>query len=97
MEPSLTFMYRYAALRWRSDYNVTLLTFASAYVTQKQRPNRHKLVFSDISTKGENLIVKVREVDGSIRNPTKRELVRAVQMENPWQGNRAHTYAPNYF
>jgi len=68
-----------------------------AYVTQKQRPNRHKLVFSDISTKGENLIVKVREVDGSIRNPTKRELVRAVQMENPWQGNRAHTYAPNYF
>jgi len=62
-----------------------------------QRPPRYRLVFSDISTRGENLVVRVRERDGTLRNPTEEELIRAIQIENPWHKNRQRTIGSQYW
>jgi len=56
-----------------------------------QRKNRYPLVFSDTSKRGENLVVKVRQSNGAIRNAVEEELVRGIQYENPWHKDRQRT------
>src|SRR5690606_32829010 len=54
-------------------------------------PSRWRLVYSDISTKGENLVVKVREKNGLMRWVETDEQIAAVQWENPHPRTRNYS------